>query len=74
MMAKTNEGTNQRPPFADLNADTLKQLDDLGKHIDTSLAQLDALEEIGVDQSRLREKLEWGRKVREILLKDFTQK
>ena len=65
-MAKLND------PLVTLTADAKKEIDKLGKDIERSEADLKALEELGLDVSRLRDKINWARKAREIVLKRMT--
>lgn len=74
MMVKTNAPPFITPPLVELNAEALKHLDEMGAHIDSAIGDMDAMEEIGIDQSRLREKLEWGKHAREVILKRFGSK
>lgn len=58
-------------PLAFLKEDTLEHLESVKAELDRAAADLDALEEIGIDTSRLREKIMWGYKAREVILKRF---
>ncbi len=58
-------------PLAFLKEDTLEHIDAVKVELDRAAADLDALEEIGIDTSRLREKINWGYKTREVILKRF---
>jgi len=66
-MAKTNE----TQPLADLRQDAVDHLDAIKGELDEATKDLDALEEIGIDASRLREKIAWGYKARDVILKRF---
>ena len=66
-MAKTNE----TPPLADLRQDAVDHLDKVKGELDEAAKDLDALEELGIDTSRLREKINWGYKARDVILKRF---
>ena len=59
-------------PLVTLTADAKKEIDKLGKDIERSEGDMLALEELGLDVSRLRDKIEWARKAREIVLKRMT--
>ena len=61
-------------PLAELKQETLDHLDAVKGELDQAAADLDALEEIGIDTSRLREKIEWGRKARKIILDRYGPK
>ncbi len=71
IMANNDTRVTRDTPLADLTADALKHLDSIKGELDTAAADLEALEEIGIDTSRLREKIEWGKKAREVILKRF---
>jgi len=72
MMAKNEKPTPDVPPLAELNAEALKHLEEMEKELDRAALDIEALESLGLDQSRLKEKIEWGRKAREVILKRFT--
>ena len=74
MMAKLNPADNRIPPLDELNAEALKHLDDMKGELDEAMLDLDALERLGLDQSRLKERIEWGFKAREVILKRFGEK
>jgi len=66
-MAKTREA----PPLADLKQEAIEHLDAIKGELDEARKDLDALEEIGIDTSRLRERINWGYKAREVILKRY---
>jgi len=66
-MAKTNEPQ----PLADLRQDAVDHLESIKGELDEAGKDLDALEELGIDTSRLREKIAWGYKARDVILKRF---
>lgn len=70
-MANSKDPANRRTPLADLTDDSLRHLDSIKGELDTAAGDLDALEELGIDTSRLREKIAWGNKAREVILKRF---
>lgn len=61
-------------PLADLTQDTLDHIDGVKKELDSAVGDLEALESLGIDTSRLREKIDWGYKAREVILKQFGKK
>ena len=61
-------------PLAFLKEDTLEHIEAIKVELDRANADLDALEEIGIDTSRLREKIQWGYKAREVILDRFVPK
>jgi len=63
---------NTNDPLVKLTEDAKKEIDKLGKDIDRSEQDMLALEELGLDVSRLKDKISWARKAREIVLKRMT--
>ena len=59
-------------PLVTLTADAKIEIEKLGKDLERSEADMSALEELGLDVSRLRDKIEWAKKAREIVLKRMT--
>jgi len=72
-MAK-NQTTGAPPPLADLREEAVAHLDSIKDELDEADKDLDALEQIGMDVSRLRERVDWGKKAREIILDRFGKK
>lgn len=66
-MAKQNND-----PLASLTKEARDELEKLGADIDKAEKELDTFEELGVDTSRLRDKINWAKKARELMLKNFT--
>lgn len=58
-------------PLASLTEDTLKHIEEIKAELDRARGDLDALEELGLDTSRLREKIDWGYKARQVILDRF---
>lgn len=67
-MAKQNND-----PLASLTKEARDELEKLGADIDKAEKELETFEELGVDTSRLREKINWARKARDLMLKNFTR-
>ena len=59
-------------PLAELTAEAKKHIADMKGEIESAEADLDALEEIGLDVSVLREKAKWAKHAREVILKRMT--
>jgi len=59
-------------PLVELTEEARKHIDAMKAEIDASEKNLDGLEELGLDVSRLREKIDWARKAREVILKTMT--
>ena len=59
-------------PLASLTAEARENLEKVKDEIELSKRNLAALEELGIDVSRLREKIAWAEKAREVTLKTMT--
>ena len=68
-MAKTN---NNDKPLATLTNEAKKHIDEMGAELDRATGDLDALDELGIDTTRLRHQVDWGKKAREVILKRLT--
>ena len=73
-MAKVTTPIEDNEPLASLTQDTLDHINAIKGELDRATTDLDALEELGIDTSRLREKINWGYKAREVILKTFNKK
>lgn len=74
MTAQKSNPVQETEPLADLTRDTLEHIEGIKKELDSASADLDALESLGIDTSRLREKIDWGYKARDVILKQFGKK
>ncbi len=72
-MAKTNPPRPDLEPLADLTKEARESLESMGSELDKSDEMISALEEIGMDMSRLKERTEWAKKARAIMLKTLTK-
>ena len=63
---------DKNDPLVTLTADAKIEIEKLGKDLERSEADMSVLEELGLDVSRLRDKIEWAKKAREIVLKRMT--
>jgi len=72
-MAKV-QNTNYAAPLSDLKEEAVSHLDAIKGELDEAKKDLDALEKIGMDVSRLRERVDWGYKARDIILDRFKKK
>jgi len=70
-MALTKNNPNEAAPLAELKADTLAHLDAIKGELDEASKDADALEEIGLPVSKLRERIQWGYKAREVILRRY---
>ena len=66
-----NAAAKDAAPLSDLSAEAVAHLDAIKGELDEATKDLDALEAIGLDVTRLRERVEWGNKARDIILKRF---
>ena len=73
-MAKVASPITDNEPLASMTEDTLKHIDAIKAELDKASKDLEGLEELGLDTSRLREKIQWGYKAREVILKTFNEK
>jgi len=69
-MAKV-QNTTEPDPLADIRKEAVDHLEAIGSELDEAEKDLDALEKIGVDTSRLRERIAWGRNARDVITKRF---
>lgn len=70
MADETNNTTGPRP-LADLNAEALQHLEDINDELEEAERGLKALEELGLDVTRMRERINFGKKARETILKYY---
>ena len=64
---------NNTDPLVTLTDEALKHLEAIKGEIEASKANLDALEEIGIDTSRLRDKIAWAEKARDVILRTMKK-
>jgi hypothetical protein len=72
-MAKASEAPKSSEPLAELTDKTRKILEDIGDELARAEEDMAALEELGLDTSRLREKIEWGKKARKVILDRYSK-
>ena len=70
IMAKI-EPIKKVPPLADLREDTIAHLESIKTELEEADKDLEALEKIGINVAALRERVEWGKKARTIILQRF---
>lgn len=58
-------------PFASLDAETRKHIESLESELIRARGDLDAMEELGLETSALRERVDWAEKARKIILERF---
>lgn len=63
-MAKQNDDK----PLATLTDEAMVHIDEMKAELERADKDLDALEELGLDVSRLRERVNWGKKARDVIL------
>jgi len=59
--------TNNENPLVTLKAEALAHLADIRSELERAEADIKTLEEIGLDTTSLREKLDWGKRAVDIL-------
>ena len=74
MMAAQSKTPGPEAPLGGLRDETIGHLDKIKGELDEAVKDLDALEEIGMDVSRLRERVNWGYKAREIITKRLAKR
>jgi transposase-like protein len=70
-MAAVSKTPIPAPPLADLRSETAAHLEAIKGELDEAVKDLDALESIGLDVTKLRERVDWGYKAREVVMKRF---
>jgi len=73
-MAAQSKNPVETAPLADLRAEAVAHLDSIKGELDEAEKDLDALEKVGLDVTRLRERVAWGKKAREIILERYGKK
>lgn len=58
-------------PFASLEPETRKHIEALEGELIRARGDLDAMDELGVDTTGLRERVDWAEKARKIILERF---
>lgn len=72
-MAKTNKNLPPEPdPLITLTDEARKHIEGLDTELTRVEGDLEAMEELGLDTSRLKERVEWARKARKIILERLT--
>lgn len=69
-MAKT-QNIPPTPPFADIRAETIENLDAVKEQLEEAEKDIEVLTKLGMDVSRLKERVEWGKKARDLMLKRY---
>lgn len=72
MAKKIETGQGETDPLVSLNAEARKHIEDLGPQIEKSYEDLEAMESLGLESSMLREKLDWAKKARQVILDRLT--
>jgi hypothetical protein len=57
-----------------LTAEAMKNLDDIKQGLDKVTGDLDALDKIGIDTTKLRSYVDWGNKAHTVLTERFAPK
>lgn len=67
-MAKQNEDK----PLAELTAEARKNVEEMGAELERAEKDVAALDELGLETSRLKERIAWAKHAREVILKRMT--
>jgi len=68
MMAKTNLPIQEPDPFVTLNEEARKHIENLEGELQRVEGDLKAMEELDIDTTVLRERVEWAKKARRVIL------
>jgi len=74
MAQAQNKKADETSPLTDLRRETVVNLEAIGTELDKAEGDLAALESLGLDVSRLKERLSWGRKAREVIMERFNNR
>ena len=73
-MAKTVNTPAEAAPLVGLTEEAKAHLEAIKGELDEAVKDLDAMESLGLDVSRLRDKILWGYKAREVILERLSKK
>lgn len=73
-MAAQSKNPVEGAPYGTIRDETIAHLDAVKAELDEAVKDLDALEKIGLDVSRLRERVDWGYKARAVILERYGKK
>jgi len=59
-------------PLAAITEESQRHIEEMGAEMDRASDDLDAIEGLGLDVSRLRERLDWAKRARDTVLKRIT--
>jgi hypothetical protein len=68
MATQSKSNPAAQGPLHDVSMETMRSLDAIGKELELAEGDIAALEKLGMDVSRLKERVEWGKRAREIIL------
>ena len=66
--------TQNNDPLVELKQEAIEHLENVKSSLEEAQKDIDALKEIGIDTSRLQERVNWGLKAREVILKRYGHK
>lgn len=72
MAKKIDTGLPEPDPLISLTDEARKHIEGLDSELTRVEGDLAAMEELGLDTSRLKERVEWARKARTIILERLT--
>lgn len=68
-MAENNKLPPDPTPLVELTKEARAEIEKMGDDLDRAEAVFDDFEELGLDVSKVRERIAWSRKARDIVLK-----
>lgn len=71
MAKKIEIPIQEADPFATLDSETRKHIENLEGELIRARGDLDAMDELGLDTTGLRERVNWAEKARKIILDRF---
>jgi hypothetical protein len=73
-MAANDKKAPEAAPLVDLRREAAENLNKIEADLAEAEKDLDALEKIGMDVTRLRERVEWAKNARKIIMERFTER
>jgi len=73
-MAQANKPPQTPDPLEGLSREAREHLENIKGELDEAEKDQDALEQLGLDTSRNRERIEWGRKAVEVIAKRLKER
>ena len=73
-MAVDKKPNPEPDPLITLTEETRKEIEGYTPHIENAYKDLEALESLGMDTSRQREKLDWAAKAQKVILERLSKR